>query len=105
MKNNIKKIFAFSDVSEISYKTMLNYYPHIFECFDEVMASFQTGYKKPDTQAFYHFLKTHDVKPEDCIFIDDKEVNVLAARAVGMHAIIYNNFVQVEEQLKQLRVF
>ena len=102
--NPLKKIYAFSNASEIAYKTMTTYYPQIFECFDEVMASFQTGYKKPDIQAFHYFLSTHNLKAEDCIFIDDKEHNVLAAQSIGIHGIVCHDFVYVEEQLKKFGI-
>jgi putative hydrolase of the HAD superfamily len=31
------------------------------------------------------------VKPQECVFLDDLEQNVLGARAVGMEALVHRN--------------
>lgn len=98
------KLFVLSNATHNSFQVMTNYFPQIFELFDEVMTSAHVGMSKPDARIYYHFLQTHQLNPTDCIFIDDKEPNVLAARAVGMHGILCDNFDNVEQELQQLEV-
>jgi len=38
--------------------------------------SFQTGYVKPDREAYLHALKTLDCRPEKVLFMDDNRANV-----------------------------
>jgi putative hydrolase of the HAD superfamily len=54
--------------------------------FDFCFASHLIGHMKPDRQAYEHVLQQLDAPPEDVYFFDDLEVNVLAARHVGINA-------------------
>ena len=68
----------------------------VISCFDKI--------KKPDPQAFTLELKRLNVKAEQAIFVDDKEKNLIAARALGMKTIHFtgNNAFFIE--LKKLGV-
>lgn len=57
---------------------------NIHTFFDEVVYSFQTGHLKPSINSFASVLKKLNVKPEDCIFVDDTYKNLLAAKRLGM---------------------
>lgn len=50
--------------------------------------SCETGLRKPDADAYRNAARTLEVDPGACVFVDDREVNVAAARAVGMQAIL-----------------
>lgn len=50
--------------------------------------SCETGLRKPDPEAYLHPTRALGVEPNACVFIDDRQVNVDAARAVGMQAIL-----------------
>jgi FMN phosphatase YigB (HAD superfamily) len=102
--NRRHKLFVLSNATPNSYQVMTEYFPHIFELFDEVMTSAHVGMSKPDARIYHHFLQTHKLTASDCIFIDDKEPNVLAARAAGMHGILCKNFDTVEQELKKLQI-
>ena len=41
---------------------------------------------------------------EECLFVDDKQINVDGARATGMQAILFTDKSQFEEDLKRLGV-
>jgi len=45
---------------------------------------------KPDLNIFRRFCDHQNVSPESCIFIDDQDVNVQAARSIGMHAVQFD---------------
>jgi HAD superfamily hydrolase (TIGR01509 family) len=59
---------------------------HLLEHFDQVFASFLTGYLKPDKSAFEHTISGLDMAPSRLLFLDDNAVNVDAARNSGMQA-------------------
>ena len=48
--------------------------------------SCETGVRKPDAEAYLGPCRTLDVPPSACLFVDDREKNCAAARAVGMPA-------------------
>lgn len=55
--------------------------------FKEIFVSGEYKMKKPDPQFYRLLLEKHALKPENTIFIDDVERNVLAAKNLGMNTI------------------
>ena len=52
--------------------------------FDYIFISSETGFLKPDPEAFIHCLCSMKVKPEESMFIDDSSDNIHGAESVGM---------------------
>jgi putative hydrolase of the HAD superfamily len=52
--------------------------------FDSVVISSEVGMRKPEERIFLHALDGLGLPPHQCVFIDDIEANVEAARALGM---------------------
>ena len=61
-------------------------YPsHLFpRLFDAVVISAEVGMRKPEERIFQHAASLLGVEPQECVFIDDIEANVVAAEALGM---------------------
>lgn len=70
--------------------------------FDDLALSFEIGAVKPDPNAYRIAAERLDVRPDECLFIDDIERNLIPARALGMETIHYKNFAQFEQDLKEL---
>lgn len=51
--------------------------------------SYECGLMKPDHKIYETFLKKFDLDPSTCIFLDDKEENVKAARECGMKSEVF----------------
>jgi len=64
-------------------------YPrHLFpELFDVVVISAEVGMRKPEERIFRHTAELLGLAPEECVFIDDVEANVLAAQALGLETV------------------
>ena len=56
---------------------------------------------KPDPAIYEHCLRGLDVAPSDALFIDDREVNVAAARAMGIDAVQFKSLPQLRNELQQ----
>jgi putative hydrolase of the HAD superfamily len=63
----------------------------IDELFDVVVDSAFVGTRKPEPEIYAITLERLELPAEACVFLDDLEVNVEGARAVGMHAIVYRD--------------
>ncbi len=100
----LHKLFVLSNASQRSLDIMQLYFPHVLKHFDAIMASAHVGLQKPDIRIYHHFLQTYNLNPADCIFIDDKQVNVLSARNALINSIVYDNPVTVRKQLQELGV-
>ncbi|MBT7902906.1 HAD-IA family hydrolase [Candidatus Woesearchaeota archaeon] len=60
-----------------------------FQWFAQIYFSFETGYRKPEKGAYENILRARDLKPQNCIFVDDKEENLEGAKAAGIHVVKY----------------
>jgi glucose-1-phosphatase len=56
--------------------------------FDKVFLSFRTGLLKPDREAFVQVTRAYGMPAEAFLFFDDNRLNVSAAAATGMHAVL-----------------
>lgn len=63
--------------------------------FDVVIISSDVYCRKPDPPIFAHFLKNAKAYTEECIFIDDRIRNLIAAQSIGMRTI---HFVRRDEK-------
>lgn len=70
--------------------------------FDEITLSYKVGILKPDLRAYTLIADQLNVKPGECVFVDDKERHCAGARAAGMQAILYADFDQMKSELEEL---
>jgi putative hydrolase of the HAD superfamily len=59
---------------------------------------------KPEPAIYEHVLSAYGLRPRDTVFIDDVEVNVAAAAALGMRTIRFQDAAQCERELAALGV-
>jgi len=67
--------------------------------FDVLVWSFQVHMVKPNPAIYRYTLKKLGTWPEETLFLDDRVVNVEAARAVGMKAIEFSTVERLREEL------
>jgi glucose-1-phosphatase len=69
--------------------------------FDYIFISSETGFLKPDFEAFKNSLNIMEVKPHEVIFIDDTKENILSAESVGMNAYRFENVTEFTRCMAQ----
>jgi putative hydrolase of the HAD superfamily len=76
------------------------------DLFDVFVCSGEVGVAKPDERIYTLTAERLALAPADCVFIDDSERNVDAARAAGMSAIYFrvDQSHDLESQLAELGV-
>ncbi len=79
------KLYILSNWDPESFELLKQKYPELLELFDGAVISGQTHKMKPNPKMFA--LITEKVPAYDCIFIDDQQENIEAARSAGMHTI------------------
>ena len=65
------------------------------------MLSFEVSLVKPDPEIYRLAAKRLGVRPEECVFVDDKTINVEAAESVGMKGIVYNDHADFMAELNK----
>jgi len=74
-----------SNTNEAHIGFIAERYP-VLDYFDHKVYSFEVGSMKPDAEIFHHAIAVSGKHPEHLFFTDDREENILAARALGMQA-------------------
>ena len=67
--------------------------------FDVLVWSYQLGIAKPDPAIYLHTLDRLGTRAEETLFIDDKRVNIDAARTLGMMAVEFKTIENLRTDL------
>ena len=67
--------------------------------FDVLIWSYQHNMAKPDPAIYHLTLDRLGTRPEESLFIDDKQPNIDAARALGMIAIQFSTVEKLREDI------
>jgi putative hydrolase of the HAD superfamily len=84
---------------EDRWRSML---PELDEIFELVVDSAFVGMRKPEHE-IYHLTVERlggGLRPEDCVFVDDIDLNCDAARAVGMTAVLFETTEQARAEIE-----
>jgi putative hydrolase of the HAD superfamily len=75
--------------------------PEIDELFEVVVDSSEVGMRKPEPEIYRLTLERlgGGLRPPDCVFVDDTDVNCDAARQLGMHAVLFQDTEQAIAEL------
>ncbi|KAI0083056.1 Haloacid dehalogenase-like hydrolase-domain-containing protein [Irpex rosettiformis] len=87
--NNNLRIFAMSNISAPDYE-VLRTKTADWSVFDKVFTSAAAGMRKPTLGFYKHVINTIGGDPASMIFVDDKAENVLSARSLGMHGVVFD---------------
>lgn len=74
----------------------------IFGLLDGQVISSEVHLLKPEPEIYEHLLEKFGLQADECVFTDDKAVNVEGAEKVGMHGIIFHDAAQYVHELKTI---
>lgn len=92
------KLILLSNTNELHInciKKYVSFYEDFKNCFDQFYLSHEINLRKPNTPIFEFVLKQNNLKPEECLFIDDTKENTLAAQQLNFH--VWNNNPKTED--------
>ena len=102
----LKKSYALYLLSN----TNENHYGYIQREFDvarhfsELILSYEVGSAKPDLAIYEEVISRSGIAPGSCVFVDDLEHNVHAAREVGLQALLFTTPAELKQDLRALGV-
>lgn len=73
-------------------------------CFSVFFTSCYLGVSKPHPEIYRLALDLTQRQPEECVFIDDRSLNLECARRLGLHTIQFLNVEQLGNDLRTLGV-
>jgi len=74
----------------------------IDDVFELVVDSAFVGTRKPESRIYAITLERLGLRGEDCVFVDDLEVNVSGARKAGMHGVHFRDTEQAIAEIDAL---
>lgn len=96
-------LFGFTDIKKEHYEA--NVESSLYGGFEEVFASYKFGHLKSEKEAFEKLeeeLKKYNLRPEECVFIDDHLENIDNAKEFGFKTIHYEEFPVIDSFKSQL---
>ena len=77
---------------------------HLRQDFDLFLSSCYVRMRKPDMEIYRLALDVTQRAPTECVFIDDRSINLEPAAALGIHTIHYQSATQLSADLRELGV-
>lgn len=92
-------LYCLSNMQEKAFDRLLQRYD-FWGLFRGRVISSHVNMVKPDPQIFEYLLKQYDLRPAECIFIDDIIYNIQAAATCGIRGIVFKDVSSCREQLR-----
>ena len=97
LKNRYRLVLA-SNTDVLHYTRSIKV-QEAMRLFDHALLSYELGLCKPDPAFFHSGLEKLAIHPEECLFIDDREENVEAAKTIGITGIRFVSTHQLDSDL------
>lgn len=88
-----------SEINEYRIRTF-----HLRDYFEAFFSSCYLGVRKPGPQIYNLALRITQSAPQECLLIDDRELNLECAREMGMNTIQFLNVTQLRDDLARYGV-
>lgn len=80
---------------------VMHKFPKPFAELEGSLISYQVHLLKPDVAIYDAFCEKFGVKPDECLFIDDKTENIEGAKRAGWHGVVFTTTGQLRQELQQ----
>ena len=97
------RTYILSNTDPLHFPYVLEKFPWL-EMFDGRALSYELGFHKPEREFFIKAMEKFGLDPSECIYIDDLEENVLAARQVGIDSIQHTSLEETKAALNDLEI-
>jgi putative hydrolase of the HAD superfamily len=77
---------------------------HLRDYFESFFSSCYLGLRKPDPEIYRRVLQITQQKPEACVMIDDRDLNLECARELGMQTIQFQNAARLRDELARMGI-
>lgn len=101
-KNDIA-LYGLTNWSHETFPVALERFDFL-QYFQDIVVSGTEKLIKPDPLIYKRLLDRNGLKAEECVFIDDKEINVLAAQKLNILGIRFDDASQLELELTKLGI-
>jgi 2-haloacid dehalogenase len=96
-------LFGLTNWSTETFPVTRKKFPFLNE-FDGIVVSGVEKTVKPNKEIYHILLRRFQIEAEESLFIDDNLKNIQTANELGFQTIHYSNGINVEEEMKRLRL-
>jgi len=94
------RLYGLSNWCSEVYKVMERH--PIFRRLDGYVISSEEHLIKPDTAIYTRLCDKYSLLPEECLFADDKAVNVEGAQKAGMHGVVFTSAAELDRHIQNV---
>lgn len=95
--------YGLSNWSAETFPTTMEAHP-FFKTLTGIVLSGIEKVCKPDLRIYQILLERYGLRPEECVFIDDRQENLDTARELGFETVLFRTAKQVRAELKRMGV-
>lgn len=103
LKNKGYGVYILSNYGRWTYQNTTEALSFL-EDVDGAVFSYQVHQMKPEPEIYQTLLTKYGLKAEECVFLDDRQVNIDGAKAQGMEGIVFTSYEEAVERLKEYGV-
>ncbi|MGZ8999331.1 MAG: HAD family hydrolase [Allosphingosinicella sp.] len=93
-------LFAITNFSADFWPPFFEKEKGFFACFRDIVVSGEVKLLKPDPAIYFLALDRFGLRPQDALFVDDRQINVDGAEAVGLHAHLFTTAEDLRTRLE-----
>jgi putative hydrolase of the HAD superfamily len=98
------RLLLLSNTNDLHYRQFHEQFRDVLRNFDSLVLSHEIGIRKPKPGIYHECLRRAERPAAECVFIDDLPTNVEAARACGLHGLVYRRGDDLRDELARLGV-
>jgi glucose-1-phosphatase len=96
-----RPLYLLSNTNEVHYEWLQAQFD-VAKHFDDMVLSYKVHCCKPDEAIYRMVLDIAGAAPGDCLFVDDLEHNVRAAKKIGINTILFRGAEPLKSELRNL---
>lgn len=101
LKERGYKLYILSNYGEETYKQTKDKLKFL-SLVDGAVFSYECKMVKPQRQIYEHICQKYQLNCSECIFVDDRQENVQAAKNNGILAVLFQNYEQARDELDEM---
>lgn len=105
MKKESLQVYILSNYGDWTYRRTKDNALDFLPLTDGAIFSYTVKQIKPDLEIYETLLNQYRLKPDECVFIDDRMENIEGAKKAGIHGICFETIGQVKEDLKKYNIY
>lgn len=102
LKTRGYRLYILSNYARRTYAQTRETGLSFLEDVDGQLFSFEVHQIKPEPEIYQTLLRKFDLKPEECVFLDDRADNIAAAEDAGIHGIQFTGYEAARTKLEEL---